>query len=70
MLGKQFPSQRANTKTVSKPIAVPIKREYSYDSKPNPMSAPNTPPNEFVLQLHKRLDQLAISPVFVYNLRS
>ena len=67
---KQFPSKNTNTKTVSKPIEIPIKRDYAYDNRPNPTSAPNTPPNNFMEHLQKRMDQFATSPVFVYNLRN
>ena len=67
---KQFPSKNVVTKTASKPIAIPIKRDYAHDNGPNSMSVSNTPPNHFMEHLQKRMDQFGTSPVFVYNLRS
>ena len=67
---KQLPGKTAITKTASKPIAIPIKRDYAHDNTPNLMSVSNTPPNYFMEHLQKRMDQFATSPVFVYNLRN
>ena len=73
MLGatkKQFPGKNTITKTASKPITIPVKRDYAHDNTPNSMSTSNTPPNNFMEHLQKRMDQFATSPVFVYNLRN
>ena len=67
---KQLPGKTTITKTASKPIAIPIKRDYAHDNTTNSMSVSNTPPNDFIEHLQKRMDQFATSPVFVYNLRS
>jgi|LakMenEpi03Aug12_release.lakeMendotaPanAssembly.Ray.scaffolds.fasta_scaffold5681704_1 hypothetical protein len=67
---KQLPGKNAITKTTSKPIAIPMKRDYANDNTPNSMSISSTPPNNFMEHLQKRMDQFATSPVFVYNLRS
>ena len=67
---KQLPGRSTITKTTSKPIAIPMKRDYAHDNSPNLMSISNTPPNDFMEHLQKRMDQFATSPVFVYNLRN
>jgi hypothetical protein len=67
---KQLPGKNVITKTASKPIAIPMKRDYANDNTPNSVSISSTPPNNFMEHLQKRMDQFATSPVFVYNLRS
>lgn len=67
---KQLPARNATTKTTSKPIEIPIKRDYAHDNGPTSMSVSSTPPNNFMEHLQKRMDQFATSPVFVYNLRN
>lgn len=64
---KQLPGKMMQTKPASQPIAIPTKREYAYSS---PSSFTNTPPNDFMSHLQKRMAQFATSPGLVYNLRN
>jgi hypothetical protein len=66
----QFPGKNKDTKIASKPIAIPIKRDYIQDNAHNMISKSNSPPSVFMEQLRKRLDQMATSPEFIYNLRN
>jgi hypothetical protein len=66
---QKLPGKNNDTKTVSKPIEIPVKREYARDHTSN--STPvSTPPNEFIEQLQRRMHQFATSPGVVYNLRN
>jgi hypothetical protein len=67
---KQLPGRNDITKTTSKPIAIPIKRDYAHDNNPISTSLSNSPPSDFMQHLKKRMDQFATSPVLVYNLRN
>ncbi len=68
---KQLPSNTTVPRYTSKPIEIPNERRYVYDNNENSTSTiQNTPPNDFMKHLSKRIDQFATSPSFVYNLRN
>lgn len=67
---KNLPGKTASIKLVSEPIAIPIKRDYSYNNTPNSASISGTPPNHFLEHLQKRMVQFSTSPGFVYNARN
>jgi hypothetical protein len=64
---KQLPGRNTITKTASKPIAIPMKRDYAHDNSQISTSLSNSPPSDFMQHLQKRMDQFATSPVLVYN---
>jgi hypothetical protein len=67
---KNLPGKTTTIKSVSEPIAIPIKRDYSYNNTPNSASMSGTPPNYFMEHLQKRMAQFSTSPGFVYNARN
>lgn len=67
---KQLPSKTSVAKNTTKPIAIPTKRDYIYDNNQNSTFISNTPPNDFMNHLQKRMNQFSTSPSFVYNLRN
>lgn len=69
MLGIQLPSKNTHAKTVSKPIVIPNKRECVHGNQ-GANSKSSSPPSVFMEHLRKRMDQMATSPEFMYNLRN
>ena len=70
MLGVQLPSSKNITnKIASKPIAIPNKRECLHGNQ-GTNSKSSSPPSVFMEHLRKRMDQMATSPEFMYNLRN
>ena len=67
---KNLPGKTETVKSVSEPIAIPIKRDYSYNNGPSSASMSGTPPNYFMEHLQKRMAQFSTSPGFVYSARS
>lgn len=65
----QLPGKNETVQSKTQPISIPIKRDYTYNG-PTSSSLSNTPPNEFMEHLKKRIDQFATSPIFVYNPRN
>ena len=67
---KNLPGKNVVVKSVSKPIAIPIMRDYSYNSNSNSASMKSTAPNYFMEHLQKRISYFSTSPVVVYNARN
>ena len=67
---KHLPDKNVVVKSISKPIAIPTKRDYAFNNGQNSASVSNTPPNYFMEHLQKRIARFSSSPVFAYNARS
>ena len=70
VIKKNLPGKTSTVKSVSEPIAIPIKRDYDYNNSSNSTSMSGTPPNYFMEHLHKRMAQFSTSPGFVYSARN
>ena len=70
LINKHLPDKNVVVKPISKPIAIPIKRDYAFNNSSNSAYVSNTPPNSFVEHLQTRMALFSSTPVFVYNSRS
>jgi hypothetical protein len=66
----QLPGKNEIVQSKTQPVSIPVKRDYRHNNGNASSPLSNTPPNEFMQHLKRRIDQFATSPIFSYNARN